>query len=254
MGTDEACMGHLHDEIGRAVGLPRVLGGIPLDVIGATGYGLAIAAETAQEFADVQLRGARVTIQGFGAVGRHAARYLVERGGVLVAVADSRGAITKSDGFDVARLIAFKQEGGSLRDFRGGRSLAPDDLVGIDCDIWVPAARPDVLDTANAGRLRARLVLQGANIPATPEAEAMLHARGILSVPDFIANAGGVICAAIEYHGGTETQAFAAIEEKIRENTRAVLTRAQSSGLMPRTAAEELARSRVVEATGFRRH
>ena len=76
MGTYEACMGHLHDEIGRAVGLPRVLGGIPLDVIGATGFGLAIAAEVAEEFAGIRLRGARVAIQGFGAVGRHAARFL----------------------------------------------------------------------------------------------------------------------------------------------------------------------------------
>ena len=96
MGTDEACMGHLHDEIHRAVGLPRVLGGIPLDAIGATGFGLAIAAEVAAEFAGIRLRGARVAIQGFGAVGRHAARFLAERGAVLVAVADSRGAITNS--------------------------------------------------------------------------------------------------------------------------------------------------------------
>jgi glutamate dehydrogenase/leucine dehydrogenase len=253
MGTDEACMGHLHDEIRRAVGLPRVLGGIPLDAIGATGFGLAIAAEVAEERAGIRLRGARVAIQGFGAVGRHAARRLAERGAVLVAVADSRGAIANPDGFDLARLVAFKEEGGSLRDFPGGTRLAGEDLVAVDCDIWIPAARPDVLDAGNAGRLRARLVLQGANVPATPEAEAMLHARGVVSVPDFIANAGGVICAAVEYHGGTEAQAFAAIEEKIRENTRAVLARARAAGLLPRAAAEALARARVAEAARYRR-
>jgi glutamate dehydrogenase/leucine dehydrogenase len=253
MGTDEACMGHLHDEIGRAVGLPRVLGGIPLDAIGATGFGLAVAAEVAEEFAGIRLHGARVAIQGFGAVGRHAARFLAERGAVLVAVADSRGAIANPDGLDVARLIAFKEEAGSLRDFPDGAPLAGDGLVAVDCDIWVPAARPDVLDGGNAGRLRAKLVLQGANIPATPEAEAMLHARGVVSVPDFIANAGGVICAAVEYHGGTETQAFAVIEEKIRANARAVLTRARDGRLLPRAAAEELARARVVEAASYRR-
>jgi glutamate dehydrogenase/leucine dehydrogenase len=253
MGTDEAAMGHLHDEIGRAVGLPRVLGGIPLDTLGATGFGLAIAAEVAAEAAGIPLRGARVAIQGFGAVGRHAARFLAERGAVLVAAGDSRGAVTGPRGLDVARLTAFKAEGGSLRDFSGGTPLAGEDLLAVDCDIWIPAARPDVLDAGNVPRLRAKLVLQGANIPATPEAEALLHARGVLSVPDFIANAGGVICAAIEYHGGTETQAFAAIAEKIRENTRAVLARARADGSLPRVAAVELARARVVEAAGYRR-
>jgi glutamate dehydrogenase/leucine dehydrogenase len=252
MGTDEACMGHLHDEIGRAVGLPRVLGGIPLDAIGATGFGLAVAAEVAEEFAAIRLRGARVAIQGFGAVGRHAARFLAARGAALVAVADSRGAIGDSKGFDVPRLIAFKEQGGSLRDFPGGAPLAGEDLVAVDCDIWIPAARPDVLDAGNAGRLRARLVLQGANIPATADAEAMLHARGVVSVPDFIANAGGVICAAVEYRGGTEAQAFAVIEEKIRANTAAVLTRARDARLLPRAAAEALARERVVEAARYR--
>ena len=253
MGTDEACMGHLHDEIGRAVGLPRVLGGIPLDAIGATGFGLAIAAEVAEEFAGVALRGARVAIQGFGAVGRHAARFLAERGAVLVAVGDSRGALARSEGLDVAQLIAFKDEGGTVADFPAGTRLAAGDLVGVDCDIWIPAARPDVLDEGNAGRLRAKLVLQGANIPATPEAEAMLHARGVISVPDFIANAGGVICAAVEYHGGTETQAFAVIADKVRANTRAVLARARDGGLLPRAAAEDLARARIMEAAGYRR-
>jgi glutamate dehydrogenase (NAD(P)+) len=253
MGTDEACMGHLHDEIGRAVGLPRVLGGIPLDTIGATGFGVAIAAEVAEEVAGIRLRGARVAVQGFGAVGRHAARFLAERGAVLVAASDSRGAVVNPRGLDVARLAAFKAEGRSVRDFPGGGPLAADELVAVDCDVWIPAARPDVLDARNAGRLRAKLVLQGANIPATAEAEAMLHARGVVSVPDFIANAGGVICAAVEFHGGTQAQAFAVIEEKIRENARAVLERARDAGLLPRAAAEELARARVEEAAGYRR-
>jgi glutamate dehydrogenase/leucine dehydrogenase len=253
MGTDEACMGHLHDEIGRAVGLPRVLGGIPLDTIGATGFGLAIAAEVAQEFAGLTLRGTRIAIQGFGAVGRHAARFLAERGAVLVAAADSRGAIASPRGLDVARLIAFKAEGRQLHEFPGATPIEGKELVAVDCDIWIPAARPDVLDAENAGRLRAKLVLQGANIPATAEAERLLDARGILSVPDFVANAGGVICAAVEYQGGTQAQAFAAIEEKIRANTHAVLARARAGRLLPRAAAEELARARVREAAEYRR-
>jgi glutamate dehydrogenase (NAD(P)+) len=253
MGTDEACMAWVRDEIGRAVGLPRELGGIPLDEIGATGFGLAIAAEVAEDFAGIRLAGARVALQGFGAVGRHAARFLAERGAVLVAAADARGAVVNPDGLDLPKLLAFKAEGRPLREFPGGRPLPGEDLVAVDCDVWIPAARPDVLDASNAGRLRAKLVLQGANIPATLDAEALLHARGVVSVPDFIANAGGVICAAVEYHGGTQTQAFAVIEEQLRDNTRAVLGRARERGLTPRAAAVDLARSRVVEAAGYRR-
>lgn len=253
MGTDEACMAQLHDEIGRAVGLPRVLGGIPLDTIGATGFGLAIAGEVASEFAGIRLAGARVAIQGFGAVGYHAARFLAARGAVLVAASDSRGGIADPAGLDVEALVAVKRRGGSLADVAGRCAIARDDLVGVDCDVWVPAARPDVLTAANAGRLRAKLVLQGANIPATAEAEAAMHARGILSVPDFIANAGGVICAAVEYHGGSETQALATIEDRIRANTRAVLDEAARGHTVPRAAADALARSRVLEAGGYRR-
>ncbi|MFN8546026.1 MAG: Glu/Leu/Phe/Val dehydrogenase [Candidatus Binatia bacterium] len=253
MGTDETCMAWLQDEIGRAVGLPPVLGGIPLDTIGATGFGLAACAEVAQEFAGIPLRGARVAVQGFGAVGRHAARFLAARGAVLVAASDLGGAIVNPDGLDVERLAAFKAERGGLRDFPDGRALAGEELIGVDCDIWIPAARPDVIDASNAPRLRARLVLQGANIPATLDAEAILHARGVLSVPDFIANAGGVICAAVEYHGGTQAQAFAVIDEKLRANTRAVLTRARDAAILPRAAAVELARTRVAEAATYRR-
>ena len=253
MGIDEACMGYLQDEIGRCVGLPRVLGGIPLDTIGATGFGVAIAAEVAEEVAGLVVRGARVVIQGFGAVGRHAARFLAERGAVIVAASDSRGAVENGDGLDLEKLSIFKEEGNTVRDFPGGVPIDPDGLVGYDCDVWVPAARPDVFTGQNAPDVRARLILQGANIPATPEAERILHQRGILSIPDFIANAGGVICGSVEYHGGSEAQAFAAIEEKVRANTREMLELAMSQNLEPRIAAERIARARIEEMTAYRR-
>jgi len=253
MGTDEVCMAYLHDEIGRAVGLPPVIGGIPLDTIGATGFGLAICAEVAQDYAGIALRGARVAVQGFGAVGRHAARFLTERGAILAAAADSGGAVANAAGLDLAALLTFKAGGKSVREFPGGTPLPADDLVAVDCDIWIPAARPDVLDKQNVKSMRAKLILQGANIPATAEAEEMLHARGVLSVPDFIANAGGVICAAVEYHGGSQAQAFAVIEEKIRANTRTVLETARDQKVLPRTAAIDLARARVMEAAAYRR-
>jgi glutamate dehydrogenase (NAD(P)+) len=241
------------DEIGRAAGLPPELGGIPLDDIGATGFGLCAAADVAKDFCNLKLSGARVAVQGFGAVGKHAARFLAERGAVLVAASDSAGTLVDPNGIDVGRLIAHKNAGRSVTEFAVGEKRGVDAIIEVDCDIWIPAARPDVLHADNAGRLKARLVAQGANIPATPDAEAILHERGILVIPDFIANAGGVICAAVEYHGGTQAAAFATIDERIRANTREVLREAARTGRQPREAAVNLARRRVQQAMTYRR-
>jgi glutamate dehydrogenase (NAD(P)+) len=253
MGTDEACMGWIHDEIGRAVGLPAVLGGIPLDAIGATGLGLIASAQAVQEAGYLQLAGARVAVQGFGAVGANAARFLVERGAVLVAASDSAGAVVNPAGLDVAALAAGKAEGRSVGAFGGGEPIPRDDLLGVDCELLVPAARPEVLDAANADQVRARVILEGANIPATAEAELLLHKRGVVVVPDIIANAGGVICASVEHRGGTQAQALALVQEKVGANTSLVLGQVRELGILPREAAEELARARVAEATGYRR-
>jgi len=253
MGTDELAMGWIHDETGRAVGLPRELGGIPLDEIGATGFGLVAAIEVAATQLGLPLAGARIVIQGFGSVGRHAARFLVDKGAVLVAASDTQGTLAEDGGLDIARLIALKAAGRPLHDHPSGRKLGGDAVIDIPCDIWIPAARPDVIHAGNVARLRTRLVAQGANIPCTPEAEVALAGRGVLVLPDFIANAGGVICAAIEYQGGTEAAAFAAIDEKIRTNTRAVLDRVAASSVLPRAAAAELAKARIGRAMGTRR-
>jgi glutamate dehydrogenase/leucine dehydrogenase len=253
MGTDERCMAWTKDEIGRAVGLPTELGGIPLDEIGATGFGLCAAVEVATDFCGIRLSNARVAVQGFGAVGKHAARFLVEKGAKLVAASDSAGTLVDPGGIDVARLIAHKNADHSTIEFAAGKKLGIDAVIDVDCDIWIPAARPDVLHAGNAGRLKAKLVAQGANIPATPEAEAILHERGILVIPDFIANAGGVICAAAEYHGGTQDSAFAAIGSRIRANTRHVLEDSARTGQRPREAAVNMARRRVSQAMVYRR-
>jgi glutamate dehydrogenase (NAD(P)+) len=253
MGTSETCMAWIKDEIGRAVGLPAELGGIPLDQVGATGFGLAACAEVAQAAAGIELQGARVVVQGFGAVGRHAARYLVERGAVLVAASDSTGTLICADGIDVARLAAIKQEGGSVLDYSSGRYAALDAVIDVACEIWIPAARPDVIRADNVDRLRTMLVLEGANIPITEDAEARLHAAGVLVVPDVIANAGGVICAAVEYRGGSKAQAFRKIDAKIRASTAAVLDMVEREDMLPRRAALKLAQQRVRAAMRYRR-
>jgi glutamate dehydrogenase (NAD(P)+) len=248
MGTDELAMGWVHDEIGRAVGLPRELGGIPLDELGATGFGLAAAVDVASKAVNLDLQGARLAVQGFGAVGKHAARFLGQKGCVLVACSDSQGTVSSADGLDVAALISLKEEGKSVTDYPNGVKAGTEAVVDVPCDIWIPAARPDVLHKDNVGRLRAKIVAQGANIPCTAEAEAMLEARGVLILPDFVVNAGGVICAATEYHGGNETMAFAAMEEKIRRNTALVIANSKRAGISTREAAIGLAAERIWNA------
>lgn len=253
MGTDEVAMAWIRDEIGRSAGLPREVGGIPLDEIGITGFGVTVAVEVAQDFCDLKLDGARIAVQGFGSVGKHAARFLAERGARLVAASDSRGCCWDEDGLDVQALIAFKDAGNPVAEFAGGAALDRDALLDVECDVWIPAARPDALTVDNIDRLKARVVAQGANIPATLEAERMLAERGVLVLPDFIVNAGGVICAAVEWMNGTESQALLAVEEKIRANMHEVLTIARDEQKLPREAALEMAQSRVRQAMSFRR-
>ncbi len=220
MGTDEECMAWVRDEIGRVVGLPREIGGIPLDEIGATGFGLSHVVDVALDYCDFELAGARLVVQGFGAVGKHVSRYLTQQGAVLVAVADSHGAIHNPEGLDVDKLIKLKNEGKCVTDYLDAQKLARDDVIDVECDIWIPAARPDVIHEDNVNRLNTRLVVEGAKIPVTHRAEKMLHDKGVLCVPDFIANAGGVICAAMEYQGASQAAAFASIEEKLRRKSR----------------------------------
>ncbi|AQZ70486.1 glutamate dehydrogenase [[Actinomadura] parvosata subsp. kistnae] len=253
MGTDEGCMAVVHDEIGRAVGLPSVLGGIPLDELGATGYGLACCADALAADKVIDLDGARAVVQGFGAVGSHAARALAGRGARIIAVSDVQGAVYREEGLDVEDLLAAKKAGRPVAGFPGGAAVERDEILWLECELLVPAAGPDVFTGENAGRVRAKTILQGANIPATAAAERIFHERHVLTVPDIVANAGGVICAAVEYQGGTRAQAFAAIEEKIGANTAELIDRLAASDALPRQAATEMAMTRIRTATAYRR-
>ena len=253
MGTNEECMAWIKDEIGRVVALPREIGGIPLDEIGATGWGLSHVVDVALRYRDFELEGARIVVQGFGAVGMHAARFLTAKGAKLVAVADSRGAMHNPAGLDFNALVELKQAGRSVADYADGTRLEIDSIIDVECDIWIPAARPDVVNKDNVQRLKTRLVVEGANIPFTLGAEQYLHERGVLCIPDFIANAGGVICAAMEYQGATQAAALQSIEEKLRRNTEKVMETANSKQILPRQAAIEMAEQRVRKAMGFRR-
>ena len=162
-----------------------------------------------------------------------------------------QGRIADPNGLDIVGWRRSRPKAGAWSIFRVQEDS--DDIVGVACDIWIPAARPDVLREDNVDRLKARLVLQGANIPATSGAEQRMHERGILSIPDFIANAGGVISAAVEYRGGTQRAAFDAIAERIAANTRAMLDMAKAQRMRPREAAIKLARARIERAMSLRR-
>lgn len=252
MGSDERCMAWVQDEIGRAVGLPRVLGGIPLDSIGATGYGVAQAARLALPAAGCSLSGGRLVVQGFGNVGRHAANFLLRQGMRLVAVSDSAGAIHAPEGLPLEALLQCKDRGQSVVELKGAKLIDPEELLALPCDLLVPAARPDVIHRGNVAAVKARVIIQGANIPLTEEAESQLHRKGVLVIPDIVANAGGVICAAVEYAGGRQREALRRIGETLRHNTKLLLDQIQG-GPEPRQVALNIAEQRVREAMGYRR-
>lgn len=248
MGSNEKAMAWIYDETGRAVGLPEKIGGIPLDKLGATGYGLAECAEIACPYAGIKLKGAKVAIQGFGSVGRETARFLSEKGAAIIAVSDTGGCIYNPDGIYIKELIGIKNSTGSVINYKKGSRKKGEELFLLACDILVPAAIPDVINRDNVEGVKAKLILQGANIPVTKEAEAILHKKGIISIPDFIANAGGTIMAAMEYAKKTEREAFEAISARIRVNTKVILERSTNKKIPPRHAAEKIAKERVLNA------
>jgi glutamate dehydrogenase (NAD(P)+) len=158
-------------------------------------------------------------------------------------------------GLDVEALIRLKESGKSVVDFPSGDKFDPDGIIDFDCDIWIPAARPDVVHEDNVQRLKTKLVVEGANIPLTCGAEKYLHDRGVLVIPDFIANPGGVICVAMEYRGEILVlkEVFEVIEDKVRTNTRMVLEEAKKKKIMPRDAGMQLALARLEKAMSFKR-
>ena len=250
MGSNEEAMGWIYDEIKRAVGLPERMGGLPLDKLGATGFGLSECAEVSCPYAGIGLKGARIAIQGFGSVGRAAARFLSEKGAIIVAASDTKGTIHNPDGLDLKCLFETKDSTGSVTNCRKGIAKKMEEIFSLDCDILIPAATPDVIHKNNVNDIKAKLVLEGANIPATKEAEDILYKKGIVVVPDFIANAGGVIMAAMEYAKKIEKEAFEAIAARIKTNTKLILEQSKTEGAPPRHVAEQIAKERVLKAMG----
>ena len=253
MGTDEHCMAIIQDEIGRAIGLHKELGGIPLDEMGVTGYGSGEATEVAAEFIGLNLKGATVAIEGFGAVGQACFRSLVSKGAKVVAVSDIDGAIFDPEGMEFDELVQYDKVTKKVsklwnRDYKRGRRIEDGELFGLKVDVLVPGARPDVITMKNVESVQARLVVEAANIPASLEAERFLGDKGIVIVPDFIANGGGVIAGSVELRKGTIEESFKVIRKQIRDNVSEIMALSTAEGLYPREAAERVAKRRVLVA------
>lgn len=257
MGLSEEDAAILADELGdrgAAVGLPRSLGGLPYDELGVTGFGVAEAADAAARTIGLPIFGARIALQGFGAVGQAAAERFVQLGAVVVAASTARGAVLDPNGLDVARLAALRREFGDDSVLEYGGAVEPGQALNVDADILVPAAREDVIDADVASRTTVRLVVEGANLPTTADGQKILHGRGVTLVPDFIANAGGIVAAAHSMDMRTSpfvvdpASVFTMISAKIRSNTVTVLEGSKARELPPHEAAHAIAKDRVRDA------
>lgn len=232
------------------VGFAVVHEGTPLvDLVG--GYGVAAAAGAAMRRMGLDVDGARVVVQGFGSMGGSAARFLGGRGAVVIGVADARGLIVNLDGLDVGLLLAARDEFGlidraALRE--DDRELPREEWVALECEVLVPAAVADAIDEANCDRIRARLVVEAANLPTTAAADGRLIARGITVVPDFVANGatnGWAWWLALDQVGPTAADAFARIDQVIPAVVTEVLEAADGAGGGTREAARRVARARL---------
>ena len=220
-----------------------------------TGFGVVCAIQAACETAGLEVDGARVAIEGFGQVGAGVARYAARSGMVVVAVSTLAGLLFRPDGIDVPRLLELRRAHGDacVEAYAGAPLGAPEGLFALPVEVLVPGARPYVIDESNADRVRARIVVSGGNICITRAAEELLFERGILSVPDFVSNSGGMIASLVDFHGGEPDQAFRAIEGRIRPTTRDVLERAVGGTSTPYAVATGMVADTIRERRGGER-
>jgi glutamate dehydrogenase (NAD(P)+) len=225
-------------------GKPKNMGGLPHE-LGSTGYGVAVATEVATKFLGKNLKNMTFAIEGFGNVGVFAAKFLEQKGAKLVAVSDSKGCLFVKEGIDVEKLIKIKNETKSVINYPGNSGACPA-IIHANVDILITAAIPDFIKLKNVDEINAKIIIQGSNIPMSQQVEELLHNKGVLIVPDFVANAGGVISSYVEYIGGNEKQMFKLVDGKIRKNTLLVLKTAQKNNTIPRVAAMEIAQKRIL--------
>ncbi len=230
-----------------ATGKPRRLGGLPHE-LGSTGLGVAWSARTAFEHCGGQIADATVAIEGFGNVGTFAAHFLYQWGARVVAVADRGGMVFNENGLEIDKLIAWKKRHGSVAKFSGGENKAAAAIFHLPVSVLIPASVTDVITNENETGIKTKLIVEGANIPMREQIEKKLARRGVLVVPDFVANAGGVISSYAEHRGWSTEKMFKLVERKIRASTAAVLTAAAKNRTRDlRTVALQLAQKKVLD-------
>jgi len=226
-------------------GKPKELGGLPHE-LGSTGFGVYHATRIAAEFKEIDLSEATIAIEGFGNVGSFAAKFLSEAGAKLIGVSDIGGLAVNEKGLNYEKLIEARDKKGSVIHYPNAKILPHHDIVSLDVDILVTAAIPDLIKIADVENIKAKIIVEGSNIPMTHEVEKNLTKKGVLVIPDFVANAGGVISSYVEYIGGKQEQMFRLVEEKITKNLKLVLEQMHDYGY-PRGAALHIAKQRVLE-------
>ncbi len=266
IGTDEQTMAWVMDtySVNQGYTIPGVTTGKPLPVGGslgratATGRGVVHAAAAALADDGVDLSEVRAAVQGFGKVGSHAAHWLHEAGTRVVAVTDVDGGTRNDDGLDVAALLAHVATGAPVSTFEGGSAVSNDEIFGLDVDLLIPAAVEGVLDADTASSVKARWVVEGANGPTTPEGDRVLADRGIVVVPDILANAGGVVVSYFEWVQANQAYWWTAeeIADRLAQRMHAayasVSETARDQSLSLRDAALAIGVRRVAEAHQIR--
>jgi glutamate dehydrogenase (NAD(P)+) len=243
-----------HSVLGVVTGKPLNVGG-SLGRLEATSRGALYCVREAMRKQSRKIEGITVAVQGFGNVGSYLALFLHEEGAKVIAISDSRGGIHNPNGINVPAAIAHKQETGALQGFRDGEPITNEELVLLECDVLAPCALEQVITSDNADRVRAGLIVEGANGPLTPGADEILDDRGVTVLPDILANAGGVVVSYFEWVQGLQEYFWKENEVNARLND--IMTRAfnetwqthEQRDVSMRTAAYGLAVQRVSEAT-----
>jgi glutamate dehydrogenase (NAD(P)+) len=266
VGTNAQTMAWIMDTVSmhRGYSVPGVITGKPLAIGGsagradATGQGVVYTIEDLAARMEIDLRGATAAVQGFGNVGGAAARLLQERGVRIVAISDVTGGVIDPEGLDVAQVTRHLQEHGSIVGIPGTRPITNEELFALDVDVLVLAALENQITARNAGTVRARILAEGANGPTSPEADPILHERGVRVIPDILCNAGGVIVSYFEWAQNRAALAWSRdeVNDRLRRQILAaadeVWARSTADGIPPRLAAHALAVERVAEATRLR--
>ncbi|MBT4174056.1 Glu/Leu/Phe/Val dehydrogenase [archaeon] len=225
-------------------GKPKEMGGIPHE-LGSTGFGVVQSCFVGLEHLGMDVSKITFAVEGFGNVGEFAVKFLTEKGAKLVAVSDSRGLLVNPDGIDFEKIKAVKDSEGTVT--KGdGEVKESKDILDVKADVLITAAIKDLISDDDVSRLQFKLVVQGSNIPMTLESEKKAAEKGVLIIPDFVANAGGVISSYVEFKGGSVEEMWKLVEEKIVANTKEMLA-GISGEKCPREVAMEIARKRILE-------